>query len=90
MTRSSKKMPYTSWSLMKKVRDPKFRNQPIKTRSRRSIIFPEYVGLTFYVYNGKEFIPVVITENMVGRSLGQFSFTRKLPKHSRQKRGYNV
>ena len=72
---------------MKKVRDENLRKRQIKTWSRRSTIYPEFVGCTFLVYNGKGFMPVVVTENMVGRKLGEFALTRKLPKHSVQKRG---
>ena len=86
MTRSVKKMPYVSWSLMKKVRDPELRKRQIKTWSRRSTIYPEFVGCTFLVYNGKSFLPVSIVENMIGRKLGEFALTRKLPKHAVQKR----
>ena len=87
MTRSLKKIPYVSWDLMKKVRDSETRKRQIKTWSRRSTIYPEFVGCTFLVYNGKGFMPVSIVENMVGRKLGEFAQTRKLPKHSIQKRG---
>ena len=87
MTRSLKKIPYVSWSLMKKVRDGEIRKRQIKTWSRRSTIYPEFVGCTFLVYNGKGFMPVSVVENMVGRKLGEFAQTRKLPKHSIQKRG---
>ena len=87
MTRSLKKMPYVSWSLMKKVRDPELRKRQIKTCSRRSTIYPEFVGCNILVYNGKGFMPVSIVENMVGRKLGEFALTRKLPKHAVQKRG---
>ncbi len=80
------KMPYVSWSLMKKVNDPELRKRQIKTWSRRSTIYPEFVGCTFLVYNGKGFMPVSVVENMVGRKLGEFALTRKLPKHSVQKR----
>ena len=87
MTRTLRKMPYVSWSLMKKVRDPEIRKRQIKTWSRRSTVYPEFVGRTFLVYNGKGFMPVSIVENMVGRKLGEFALTRKLPKHAVQKRG---
>lgn len=87
MTRSVKKMPYVSWSLMKKVRDVELRKRQIKTWSRRSTIYPEFVGCNFLVYNGKSFLPVSVVENMVGRKLGEFAMTRKLPKHAVQKRG---
>ena len=66
MTRSLKKIPYVSWSLMKKVSDPVYRNKQIKTWSRRSTIYPEFVGFVFLVYNGKSFLPVLVVENMVG------------------------
>ena len=87
MPRSLKKIPYVSYQLLKKVRDENLRKRQIKTWSRRSTIYPEFVGCTFLVYNGKGFMPVVVTENMVGRKLGEFALTRKLPKHSVQKRG---
>lgn len=87
MSRSLKKIPYVSYQLLKKVRDENLRKRQIKTWSRRSTIYPEFVGCTFLVYNGKGFMPVVVTENMVGRKLGEFALTRKLPKHSVQKRG---
>ena len=72
---------------MKKVSDPVYRNKQIKTWSRRSTIYPEFVGFVFLVYNGKSFLPVLVVENMVGRKLGEFALTRKLPKHALQKRG---
>jgi small subunit ribosomal protein S19 len=81
------KLPYIAWDLLKKIQDPVLRKRQIKTRSRRSTIYPEMIGCTFLVYNGKTYIPVSINENMVGRKLGEFSFTRKLPKHAVQKRG---
>lgn len=87
MARSVKKLPYVSWSLLKKVRDNELRKRQIKTWSRRSTIYPEFVGCVFLVYNGKGFMPVSVVENMVGRKLGEFAMTRKLPKHSVQKRG---
>jgi len=85
--RSSKKMPYVSWSLIKKVRAKGSGNVQILTWSRRSTIYPDFVGRVFKVHNGKDFVPVTITENMVGRKLGEFALTRKLPKFSIQKRG---
>ncbi len=72
---------------MKKVRDDNLRKRQIKTWSRRSTIYPEFIGCTFLVYNGKGFMPVSVVENMVGRKLGEFALTRKLPKHAIQKRG---
>lgn len=87
MARSLKKIPYVSYVLLMKVRNPETRKKQIKTWSRRSTIYPEFVGCTFLVYNGKGFMPVVVNENMVGSKLGEFALTRKLPKHSVQKRG---
>ena len=87
MTRSVSKMPYVSYSLLMKVRDENLRKRQIKTWSRRSTIYPEFVGCTILVYNGKGFMPVSIVENMVVRKLGEFALTRKLPKHAVQKRG---
>ena len=78
--------PYTDFKLLKKCRSQASRKQPIKTWRRNSTIYPDYVGCTFLVYNGKGFMPVPVTENMVGRKLGEFALTRKLPKHSVQKR----
>ena len=85
--RSLKKIPYVAYTLLMKVRNPETRKRQIKTWSRRSTIYPEFDGCTFLVYNGKGFMPVVVNENMVGRKLGEFALTRKLPKHSVQKRG---
>lgn len=87
MARSLKKIPYVDATLMKKVSDENLRKRQIKTWSRRSTIYPIFVGCTFLVYNGKGFMPVNVSENMVGRKLGEFAMTRKLPKHSVQKRG---
>ena len=87
MARSLKKIPYVSYQLLMKVRNPELRKRQIKTWSRRSTIYPDFVGCTLLVYNGKGFMPVVIVENMVGRKLGEFALTRKLPKHAVQKRG---
>ena len=87
MSRSLKKIPYVSYQLLMKVRNPELRKRQIKTWSRRSTIYPDFVGCTLLVYNGKGFMAVVIVENMVGRKLGEFALTRKLPKHAVQKRG---
>ena len=78
MPRSLKKGPFVDGSLMKKVEAAVSSNdhKVIKTWSRRSMILPEMVGLTFAVHNGKKFIPVTCTENMVGHKLGEFSPTR--------------
>ena len=78
MSRSIKKGPFIDKHLYKKVIEIKNSGQKkqIKTWSRRSTIFPEMVGLTLNVYNGRKFIPVYITENLVGHKLGEFSPTR--------------
>lgn len=83
MGRSIKKGPFVDDSLMKKVvvLNQQGKKQPIKTWSRRSMIMPEFVGHTFSVHNGKTFINVFITENMVGHRLGEFSPTRIFRKH---------
>lgn len=87
MARSSKKMPFVDDSLMKKVQAAK--NSPkkevIKTWSRRSTIYPDFIGLTFAVHNGKDFIPVYVTEEMVGHKLGEFALTRKFTGHGGNK-----
>ncbi len=87
MARSLKKGPYVEESLMKKVKamNESGKKSVIKTWSRRSTIFPEFVGHTFAVHNGKEFIPVYITEDMVGHKLGEFSQTRKFGGHAGNK-----
>lgn len=83
MARSLKKGPFVDASLMKKVETVKAseKKEVIKTWSRRSTIFPSFIGLTFAVYNGKEFIPVYVSEDMVGHKLGEFSLTRKCGGH---------
>ncbi len=80
MSRSLKKGPFIDPSLLKKVGLAK-RGDKIKTWSRDSTISPEMVGLTFMVHNGKTFIDVYVTENMVGHKLGEFSLTRKFFRH---------
>ncbi|MCI8498132.1 MAG: 30S ribosomal protein S19 [Bacilli bacterium] len=87
MGRSIKKGPYVAPHLMKKVKAAKAstKKEVIKTWSRRSTIFPEFVGLTFAVHNGKDFIPVYVTEDMVGRKLGEFALTRKFTGHGGNK-----
>ena len=84
MARSLKKGPFIDPSLQKKVEKSiaASSKQVIKTWSRRSMISPEFVGLTFHVHNGKLFVPVYITENMVGHRLGEFSPTRKFTGHA--------
>ena len=78
MARSSKKGPFVDPKLMKKVQrlDETGQKKPIKTWSRNSDISPEFVGHTFAVHNGKQFIPVFITENMVGHKFGELSPTK--------------
>jgi len=83
MSRSLKKGPYISPKLLKKVEDmnKSGSKRVIKTWSRRSMIAPEFVGHTFAVHNGNKFIPVFITENMVGHKLGEFALTRTFRGH---------
>ena len=87
MARSLKKGPFADESLMKKVKvlNESGKKEVIKTWSRRSTIFPDFIGHTFAVHNGKEFIPVYCTEDMVGRKLGEFALTRKFGGHAGQK-----
>ena len=83
MPRSLKKGPFIDDSLLKKVTEMNARGDKrvIKTWSRRSTILPEFVGLTFAIHNGNKFIPVYVTENMVGHKLGEFSPTRLFRGH---------
>jgi small subunit ribosomal protein S19 len=83
MGRSIKKGPFVEASLQDKIQKAKGSNSkaPIKTWSRRSTITPEFIGLTFNVHNGKQFLPVFVTENMVGHKLGEFALTRIFKKH---------
>jgi small subunit ribosomal protein S19 len=84
MSRSLKKGPFTDDHLAKKVAAMNEKNEKkvVRTWSRRSTIRPEFIGHTLAVHNGKKFIPVYITENMVGRKLGEFSPTRHFKGHS--------
>jgi small subunit ribosomal protein S19 len=88
MTRSVKKGPFVDESLMKKVQKAKAggKREVIKTWSRRSMVIPDFVGMTIAVHNGRKFISVFITENMVGHYLGEFSPTRKASLHSGQRK----
>ncbi|MCP3900276.1 MAG: 30S ribosomal protein S19 [Desulfobacteraceae bacterium] len=88
MPRSLKKGPYIAQELLKKVLKAveSKNNAVIKTWSRRSTIFPEMVGLTLAVHNGKKFIPVYVSENMVGHKLGEFSPTRIFYGHAGSKK----
>ncbi|MCJ8331764.1 MAG: 30S ribosomal protein S19 [Lentisphaeria bacterium] len=81
MARSIKKGPFVDEHLMKKVMSAGTGGKPIKTWSRRSMILPEFVGKTFEVHNGKSFIKVFVSENMVGHRLGEFSPTRQFRTH---------
>ena len=83
MARSIKKGPFVDESLMKKVQKliDTGSKKPIKTWSRRSVVLPEFVGITISVHNGKTFAPLFITENMVGHKLGEFAPTRKFRSH---------
>ncbi|MCL4456935.1 MAG: 30S ribosomal protein S19 [Nitrospirae bacterium] len=84
MPRSLKKGPYVEPKLMEKVEDMMRSGDKkmVKTWSRRSTIMPEFIGFTFAVHNGRKFIPVYVTENMVGHKLGEFSPTRTFKGHS--------
>jgi len=87
MSRSLKKGAYVAESLMKKVQklNESGKKEVIKTWSRRSTIYPEFMGHTFAVHNGREHIPVYVTEDMVGHKLGEFSLTRKFGGHGVEK-----
>lgn len=84
MPRSLKKGPFVDEKLMKKVKQmiESGEKKIIKTWSRRSTVLPEFIGFTFAVHNGNKFIPVYISENMVGHKLGEFSPTRKFKGHA--------
>jgi small subunit ribosomal protein S19 len=88
MARSLKKGPFCDDHLMKKVvaANESSKKQVIKTWSRRSTIFPNFIGLTFAVHNGKEHIPVYVTEDMVGHKLGEFAPTRSYTGHGEDKK----
>ena len=88
MARSIKKGPFVDHHLLKKVDDAVASNskRPIKTWSRRSMILPEMIGLTIAVYNGRQHVPVLMTENMVGHKLGEFALTRTYRGHAADKK----
>ncbi len=88
MARSIKKGPFVDAHLIKKVETVRATNdkRPVKTWSRRSTVLPEFVGLTIAVHNGKQHIPVYISENMVGHKLGEFSLTRTFKGHAADKK----
>ncbi|HSQ42115.1 MAG TPA: 30S ribosomal protein S19 [Fibrobacteraceae bacterium] len=88
MSRSLKKGAFVDTSVLKKAQAMQSteKKQAIKTWSRRSTIVPDFVGLTFSVYNGKTFVPVYVTENMVGHKLGEFSPTRIFRGHRKEEK----
>ena len=88
MPRSLKKGPFIDQHLLKKVEAAKEANdrRPVKTWSRRSVVFPEMVGLTIAVHNGRQHIPVLVNENMVGHKLGEFALTRTFRGHVADKK----
>ncbi len=88
MARSLKKKPYVFEKLMKRVGElnANSKKEVLTAWSRRSTIYPEFVGHTFAVHNGREFIPVYVTEDMVGHKLGEFSMTRKFTGHTGEKK----
>ena len=88
MARSIKKGPFVDGHLAKKIEEAVSTNsrKAIKTWSRRSTIMPQFVGLTFGVHNGQKFVPVLVTENMVGHKFGEFAPTRTFHGHSADKK----
>jgi small subunit ribosomal protein S19 len=88
MTKAINRLPFVDKDVFKKVSKVKTsgRHQVIQIWSRRSTILPQFVGLTFGVYNGKKFIPVLVTENMVGHKFGEFSPTRTFNGHAADKK----
>jgi len=89
MARSVKKGPFVDGHLVKKIEVARetSNNRVIKTWSRRSTIIPEMIGLTFAVHNGKQFVPVYVTEQMIGHKLGEFSPTRTYRGHGADRKG---
>ena len=88
MPRSLKKGPFIDIHLLKKVEEAVQSNskKPVKTWSRRSMVIPEMLGLTIAVHNGKQHVPVYITEHMIGHKLGEFALTRTFKGHSADKK----
>lgn len=88
MARSIKKGPFVDAHLLKKVDTARSGNdkRPIKTWSRRSTVLPDFIGLTIAVHNGKQHIPVYVSENMVGHKLGEFAATRTFKGHAASKK----
>ena len=89
MPRSLKKGPFVDEKLMKKVTKmvEAGDKKPLKTWSRRSTIIPEFIGFTFAVHNGRKFVPVYVTDNMVGHKLGEFAPTRTFKGHAHAEKG---
>ncbi len=92
MTRSVWKGPFVDGYMLKKAQGVRAggRNEVIKTWSRRSTILPQFVGLTFGVYNGHKFLPVLVTENMIGHKFGEFSPTRTFHGHTGDRKAKRV
>jgi small subunit ribosomal protein S19 len=88
MTRSAKKGPFCDASLVKKVEVAQANKdkKPIKTWSRRSTILPDFIGLTIAAHNGRQHVPVYVSENMVGHKLGEFALTRTFKGHAADKK----
>ncbi|MBK5935586.1 MAG: 30S ribosomal protein S19 [Halorhodospira halophila] len=88
MPRSTKKGPFIDHHLLKKVEEANANNskRPIKTWSRRSVVMPDMVGLTIAIHNGRQHVPVLINENMVGHKLGEFAATRTFRGHAADKK----
>lgn len=88
MARSVRKGPYIDLHLAKKVEHAVAQNskRPIKTWSRRSMVLPEMVGLTIAVYNGRQHVPILVNENMIGHKLGEFALTRTFRGHAADKK----
>ena len=88
MPRSIKKGPFVDHHLMKKVEVAREKNdkRPVKTWSRRSMVLPDMVGLTIAVHNGRDHVPILISENMVGHKLGEFAITRTFRGHTADKK----
>ncbi len=88
MARSIKKGPFVDLHLIGKIEKARSANdkRPIKTWSRRSTVLPDFIGLTIAIHNGRQHIPIYITENMVGHKLGEFSLTRTFKGHAADKK----
>lgn len=88
MARSTKKGPFVDDSLMKKIENAKesSKRESVKTWSRRSMVVPDFVGMTIAVHDGRKFVSVYVTENMVGHKLGEFAPTRTFRMHSGQRK----